>query len=281
MLDCDAPSMRSATPREPAQGKLAPCAAGQPEEGRFVLRRVHVRPVRESFAEDVARGLTAPRKALPPKYFYDELGSHLFEAICCLPEYYPTRAEREILEREAGAIAEAVGGPVRVLELGSGSARKTRLLLAALLERQPRLRFLPIDISRSALEESARELLQLFPGLSITACEAGFEDGLAALAPDLADGPERNLALFLGSTIGNFEPDEAAALLARVRGALRPGRRPPPRHGPEEERGGSDPRLRRPPRGDGGLQPEPARPHQPRAPRWRLRPAPFRPPGGL
>lgn len=217
-VDLARPQTWSAAPGEPPPG--------EPGRERFELRRVPSREAREAFAEDVARGLVLPCKSLPPKYFYDELGSFLFEAICCLPEYYPTRAEREILEREAGAIAAAVSGdgrPVRVMELGSGSARKTRLLLAALLERQPRLDFLPIDISRSALEQGAQELLQLLPGLSIIACEAGFEAGLDALAPELADASARTVAVFLGSTIGNFEPDEAAALLARVRAALRPG----------------------------------------------------------
>ena len=108
-----------------------------------------------SFSEDTRRGLTATPKVLFPKYFYDALGSRLFEALCELPEYYVTRAEEEIFQRHADEIARSLDGPLRLLELGSGDARKTRLLIQALVARQDGLEYLPIDVSRSAVVQSA------------------------------------------------------------------------------------------------------------------------------
>ena len=114
------------------------------------------------FADDVRRGLTAPRKFLLPQYFYDALGSALFTAICELPEYYVTRAETEILNAHAAEIVEAFQPPVRLVELGAGSGRKTRILIEALLERQPELEYAPLDIDPHILELSARELTNTY-----------------------------------------------------------------------------------------------------------------------
>src|SRR5881227_3008636 len=129
---------------------------------RLLIHKLAIEEVRDDFAADVRRGLTARQKFLLPKYFYDDLGSQLFEAICRLPEYYLTRAESEIFARRAGEIAEraARGFAVTLIELGSGSATKTRRVVEALLRRQGRLTYVPVDISTPALEASARALLQ-------------------------------------------------------------------------------------------------------------------------
>jgi dimethylhistidine N-methyltransferase len=176
-----------------------------------------------SFAEDVRRGLTADPKVLFPKYFYDALGSRLFEAICELPEYYLTRAETEIFQRHAGEIAGALDGSVRLLELGSGDGRKTRLLIEALLARQGSLEYLPVDVSRTAVEDSAERLLHAFPELTVTAFVAEYQAGLRALRTERVTPGLRTLALFLGSTIGNLDPQERIALLREIRAVLRPG----------------------------------------------------------
>ncbi|HEX5706183.1 MAG TPA: L-histidine N(alpha)-methyltransferase [Pyrinomonadaceae bacterium] len=180
---------------------------------------------RENFAEDVRRGLTSAPKSLPPKYFYDELGSHLFDAICLLPEYYLTRAEREIFENHAPEIiaAAAVGADALTLvELGSGSATKTRLLIEAALARQKTLRYVPVDISRAALTASARALLQSYPNLSVEGFAADYDSAFPRLREQLAAGTHA-LVLFLGSNVGNFDPSEAREFLRRLRAALRPG----------------------------------------------------------
>jgi dimethylhistidine N-methyltransferase len=182
---------------------------------------------RDDFAEDVRRGLTSRPKFLLPKYFYDELGSQLFEAICLLPEYYLTRAEDEIFATHAPAIAAAAAegaAEVSLLELGSGSATKTRRIIESLLARQPRLLYVPVDISPAALEQSALVLLQSYPQLRVTAYAGDY----AAAIPRLRDGLDdttRALVLFLGSNIGNFDPGGARDLLAALRRSLRPGDR--------------------------------------------------------
>jgi dimethylhistidine N-methyltransferase len=176
-----------------------------------------------SFAEDTRRGLTSDPKVLFPKYFYDALGSRLFEAICELPEYYLTRAETEILQRSASEIAGALDGPVRLVELGSGDGRKTRLLIEGLVARQGGLEYLPIDVSRSAVEQSVERLLRAFPELTVTAFVAEYQAGLRALRGERVPPGLRTLALFLGSTIANLDPSERIALLREIRGVLRPG----------------------------------------------------------
>lgn len=172
------------------------------------------------FADDVRKGLTAERKYLSPKYFYDELGSRLFDAICLLPEYYLTRAENEIIARYAGEIVASVEGQKTLLEMGSGSASKTRSIIEAVLKTQAELRFIPVDISVSALESSSRILLQSYPALRIEAYAAEYFDGLAALSRKQRG---RTLALFLGSNISNFGLEEAPAFLRALRGVLTAG----------------------------------------------------------
>jgi dimethylhistidine N-methyltransferase len=190
---------------------------------------------RAQFAEDIRRGLTMQPKRLQPKYFYDELGSLLFDAICLLPEYYLTRAEDEILRARADEIVAAVagGGPAQLslLEFGSGSATKTRLVIEAILRRQPRLLYRPVDISPKAVESSARLLLQSYPQLTVEAFAGDYDAALARLdrhadngQPDGAAGAGeagRTLALFLGSNVGNFDPAEAEKFLSGVRACLR------------------------------------------------------------
>lgn len=168
---------------------------------------------------DVIAGLSAVPKTLPCKYFYDAHGSELFEEICATPEYYPTRTEREILEAHAGEIAEATGA-VELVELGSGSAVKTRVLLEAYSARAPEVHFAPIDVSGSMLEESSRDLVERYDDLFIRGIAGTYEDALEALHP--APQPSR-MFLFLGSTIGNFTEDQRIDFLERVYEAMTPG----------------------------------------------------------
>ncbi|WP_030378504.1 MULTISPECIES: L-histidine N(alpha)-methyltransferase [unclassified Streptomyces] len=163
---------------------------------------------------DVRRGLTSTPKWLPPKWFYDAHGSELFEKITELPEYYPTRAEREILMARSGEIAAASGARTLV-ELGSGSSEKTRHLLDALTELRT---YVPVDVSDSALRRAGRALTEEYPGLDVHALLADFTTSLA-----LPDTPGPRLVAFLGGTIGNLVPEERAAFLASVRALLSPG----------------------------------------------------------
>ncbi|NKY99783.1 L-histidine N(alpha)-methyltransferase [Nocardiopsis alborubida] len=170
---------------------------------------------------DVAEGLTARPKQLPPKWFYDERGSSLFEEITTLPEYYPTRAERAILELRADEIAAAAGAEA-LIELGSGSGVKTRLLLDAMRRRGRLTRFVPVDVSGDFLDSSARRVADDHPGLDVHAVVGDFEEHLGLLPVGGEDGGRQLLAV-LGSTIGNQEPGPRAAFLRDIRGALRPG----------------------------------------------------------
>ncbi|HEV2473659.1 MAG TPA: L-histidine N(alpha)-methyltransferase [Chthonomonadales bacterium] len=170
----------------------------------------------ESFCAAVWEGLSRKRKSLPCRYLYDRDGSALFEKICELPEYYLTRTEQAILERHAGEMVEAAGAPLSLVEFGSGSSYKTRILINAILSRQPSLHYVPIDISADFLHLSCTELLAIYPSLSITAVAAEYSDGIAAIGP--REGAR--LALFLGSNIGNFEPNAARSFLAGLASAL-------------------------------------------------------------
>jgi dimethylhistidine N-methyltransferase len=174
------------------------------------------------FARDVADGLTAAPKRLACRYFYDREGSRLFEAICELPEYYLTRAETAILRGHAHEIAALFPADVTVVELGSGNAVKTRLLLKALLRARRHVRYVPIDICRPVLEESSRALLQMFPGLEIVAVAGEYQEGLRRLPTESA---HPKLILWLGSNIGNLDRMEAAAFLRRIRDTLQPADR--------------------------------------------------------
>ena len=173
-----------------------------------------------SFERDVMLGLSLPHKAIPSTWLYDHRGSELFEQITQLDEYYPSRNETRILERCAAQIAEAAGPHSVVIELGSGSSRKTRLLLAALDAPQA---YLPIDISEQFLAESVAGLPSLFAGLRVLPVVADFSrlDSLPELAL-LGGDHGRRVVFFPGSTIGNFTPDEAVGLLTRIGLAVGP-----------------------------------------------------------
>jgi len=211
-----------------AAGRVGEPPLGTPSRwpaGRLRLRRLDAGH-RPSFAEDVRQGLTSSPKVLQPRYFYDDLGSLLFATICALPEYYLTRAEAEILHAHAGEIVASLNGPVRLVELGSGDARKTRLLIDALLARQGRLDYMPIDVSASALEQGSEQLLSTYPNLRVTALVADYAEGLRSIRDQepLRAGHARNtLVLFLGSTVGNLGPEDRVGLLREVRDVLRPG----------------------------------------------------------
>ncbi|GAA2457715.1 L-histidine N(alpha)-methyltransferase [Streptomyces glaucus] len=181
----------------------------------FLLTRVLPEDATDAaLRADVRHGLTGVPKTLPPKWFYDAHGSELFERITELPEYYPTRAEREILVARSGEIAAAARARTLV-ELGSGSSEKTRYLLDALTGLHT---YVPVDVSESALTRAGRALAAQRPGLAVHALIADFTAGLT-----LPDAPGPRLVAFLGGTIGNLPPADRAAFLASVRALLSPG----------------------------------------------------------
>ncbi|HYO90287.1 MAG TPA: L-histidine N(alpha)-methyltransferase [Pyrinomonadaceae bacterium] len=194
-----------------------------PSDDRLIIHDLASTKALTSFAEDVRAGLLSGPRRLFPKYFYDELGSQLFEAICLLPEYYLTRAEDEIIERYAGEIVAEVPGRKRLVEMGSGSASKTRRIIEAILKEQQELLYIPVDISATALETSSRVLLQGYPRLSINALAGDYYGGLKALGSTRSQENARTLALFLGSNIGNFDREEARDFLRALRRVLRDG----------------------------------------------------------
>jgi dimethylhistidine N-methyltransferase len=174
----------------------------------------------ESFADEVARGLGSSPHSIPCRFLYDEAGSKLFEEICSVPEYYLTRAERRILEESADEIVAASGqGPITLAELGSGSSVKTRLLIEGLLRRHGRLRYLPVDISPSILEESARLLLDRYDALEVRAIVSEYQEGLRHVHDDTGAA---KLVVWLGSSIGNLTRTEATSFLHSVRRSLEP-----------------------------------------------------------
>ena len=182
-------------------------------EQRFRLVSTNTEDHIAEFADDVRRGLTASPKSLPCRYFYDEEGSALFEAICELPEYYLTRTETRILVESASDIAGRLSGDLTLVELGSGSAVKTQILIEQLLDRRERLRYVAVDISSAALREGSERLLSRFAQLSVVAVAAEYETGLEQVGR-LDDQPR--LVLWLGSNIGNFDRREATEFLRRV-----------------------------------------------------------------
>jgi L-histidine Nalpha-methyltransferase len=183
-----------------------------------------------SLRADALAGLTATPKSLPPKWFYDAQGSALFEKITELPEYYPTRAERSILRAVAPRIASLTRA-ASLVELGSGSSDKTRLLLSALRDAGTLRQYVPVDVSESALTLAGDALAAEYPGLAVHAVVADFEQylGVPAAAAGAAggdkdgDGDGPRLLAFLGSTIGNMIPAEREVFLRRIRARLRPG----------------------------------------------------------
>jgi L-histidine N-alpha-methyltransferase len=166
---------------------------------------------------DALAGLTATPKTLPPRWFYDERGSELFDRITRLPEYYPTRAERAVLESRAGEIAAASGADVLV-ELGSGTSEKTRLLLTALREAGTLRRFVPFDVDPSVLRAAGAAITAEYPQVSVEAVVGDFTRHLGELPRS-----GRRLVIFLGSTIGNLEPAPRADFLAELTATLEPG----------------------------------------------------------
>jgi L-histidine Nalpha-methyltransferase len=173
-----------------------------------------------SFADDVARGLRSEPKRLPCKYFYDEVGSALFDAITRLPEYYLTAAETEILSQWGWQIVRVLDAPVDFLELGSGSAIKTRLLIGEALRVQTGLCYSPIDISTEALRASSFALVESYPALHVRAYAGDYFDVLESRAVRFE---RKMLAMLMGSNVGNYEPGEALELLRLIGAALRPG----------------------------------------------------------
>ncbi len=169
--------------------------------------------------KDVIEGLSNRPKSLPPKYLYDDLGSQLFEQICDLPEYYVTRTEASILKQYAGAIAQLTG-PCELVELGSGSSTKTRLLLDAYQDYGFPLAYIPIDVSGAMLTESAHHLLDTYPNLRIHGLVSTYEQALAQLPS--ANLPTRMLC-FIGSTLGNLNPNACSDFLTQASAALQPG----------------------------------------------------------
>lgn len=175
---------------------------------------VEVEDARAAFARDLAAGLASSPKRIPPKYFYDALGSALFDAITHLPEYYPTRTELALTRANAGSIAERVGPRAVLVELGSGSSVKTRMLLDALPDLAA---YVPVDISGEHLAAAAARLATDYPRVPIRPVAADYT--AAFELPEPPDGAARRLVYFPGSTIGNFRPAAAAAFLGRL-GAL-------------------------------------------------------------
>ncbi|MGC2111909.1 MAG: L-histidine N(alpha)-methyltransferase, partial [Candidatus Korobacteraceae bacterium] len=173
----------------------------------------------DAIALDVRDGLTATPKHLPSKLFYDEVGSQIFEQITELPEYYLTRTERSILESFAAEILEQAGPSLTLVELGAGTASKTCILIEELMQRQSRALFYPIDVSPSALDEAVRQLGRQFPTLRVNPIVADYTGGVSALSRISG----RKLVLYIGSSIGNFEPDESVCILRRIRRTLRSG----------------------------------------------------------
>jgi dimethylhistidine N-methyltransferase len=170
-----------------------------------------LKPGTGSFLNDVIRGLSAPRKTLPPKYFYDERGSQLFEAICELPEYYPTRTELAMLEAAAPDIARRIGAGAAIVEYGSGSGRKTQGLIRAL---QPHV-YVAVDISGELLQSSVGALAAEFPKVRMVAICADYTHALPLGDLETSD-ISRRAVFFPGSTIGNFDPPEALAFLTNA-----------------------------------------------------------------
>jgi dimethylhistidine N-methyltransferase len=177
-----------------------------------------LRPDSGSFLDDVLEGLSQPQKTLSPKYFYDEAGSALFDAICELPEYYPTRTEIAIMREHVREMAERLGPRCALIEYGSGSGRKTRILIEALAP----VAYIPVDIAAAQLKASSAELAREFPGLAVYAVCADYSRPLAL--PDLNGvNARRRIVYFPGSTIGNFTVEETALFLKNARAVAGPG----------------------------------------------------------
>ncbi|HWX75497.1 MAG TPA: L-histidine N(alpha)-methyltransferase [Solirubrobacteraceae bacterium] len=171
-----------------------------------------------SLADDVLDGLTRPFKELPPKHFYDARGAELFDRICELPEYYPTRAERAILHERAGELADLTRA-AELVELGSGTAAKTRVLLDALSDAGTLQRYVPVDVTEQMVRDCAEQLTEEYPGLQVHGVIGDFERHLDRVPR--AVGPR--IVAFLGGTIGNFPPGSRRRVLRTIKALLGPG----------------------------------------------------------
>jgi dimethylhistidine N-methyltransferase len=188
-------------------------------DGRLHIVGDSIKEDLSNLAQDVRTGLTNSPKFLPCRYIYDRAGSILFEKICDLAEYYPTRAEREILCDRAEEIAGTLPGGCALVELGSGSSVKTRILLEAILRKRNNLTYVPVDVSRTMLQNTAVGLLEDFPRMRITAVVGDYETGIRFARDNLA-GPK--CFLFLGSSIGNFDRPDAVAFLRMLADNMNP-----------------------------------------------------------
>jgi len=171
-----------------------------------------------SIASEVVSGLTGTPKSLSPMLFYDAEGSRLFEQITQLPEYYLTRTEHEIFVEHALEMLEQAGAPLILVELGAGTAAKTRVMIRALLARQLKATYFPVDVSASALEVARRNLQAEFSRLVVRPIVGDYSEGV----PQLQAISGRKLVLYIGSSIGNFEPSAASVLLQNLKRSLRP-----------------------------------------------------------
>lgn len=184
---------------------------------RFSYYKPHSR-LKEDFAAEIAHTLNQKSRSIHPKFFYDKTGSKLFEQICKLPEYYLTRAEIEILNKIKKDLPGIISGDIRLVELGSGSAKKTRLLLDAFSKIQNKLEYFPIDIS-DIITESSQKLLARYENLHITGIIDTYERGLEFIK-EYDD--HQNLILFLGSSIGNFLPNDGSVFLEKIHDSMKP-----------------------------------------------------------
>ena len=190
--------------------------------GRLTMVGGDARNELAEFADHVRCGLTSRPKRLPCRFLYDEIGSALFEKICLQPEYYPTRAERQILVDQADRIADLLSPDTTVVELGSGSSAKTRILIEAFLRQHESLHYAPIDVSAEIVEENATDLVNAFPDLCVTAFVGEYDRGLRFVEREF-DGPK--CVLWLGSSIGNLDRDVAAGFLRRIADTMSDGDR--------------------------------------------------------
>jgi dimethylhistidine N-methyltransferase len=186
---------------------------------RLAIVRTAATHAPDTLRDAVRRGLSARPKTLPCQFFYDAAGSRLFEQICALPEYYLTRTEDAILREHAAAMVIGWAQPPALIELGSGSSVKTQRLIAAMLGQYGRLHYFPIDVSPTILEESAVALIRDFPRLRVTGFAADYREALAKLYTHV-DRPK--IVLFLGSSLGNYDADDAVSLLRHVASGLGP-----------------------------------------------------------
>lgn len=187
----------------------------EPEDPlRFRIQRPEKVRAEDDYASALWQGLHSEPRQIPCRFLYDERGAHLFEDITHLSAYYPTRAEQEILEARAEEILAACQPGLHLVELGSGSSRKTEILIETLLRKQGELLFVPLDVSEAMLEQSARALLTRHSGLAVHAYAGEYEPALRWVSDNIA---VPRLYLWLGSSIGNFDRSQATAFLARMR----------------------------------------------------------------